>query len=72
MDIITAVGLGGKEAPTDRSDSSEIQWKTQTPETLSLILAGSLEAPEKVIFLWETFAYIIQSEGNLTILTSHL
>lgn len=48
MDVITVVGLGGKGAPNDRNDSSEIQWKTKIPVTISLHLAGSLEAPERV------------------------
>lgn len=57
MDIITAEGLGGKKALSDRYDSSKIQWKTQTPETLFLHLAGSLEVPERVFSIGDYCIY---------------
>lgn len=73
MDIIIAEDLGGKKAPSDRNDSSKIQWKTQTPETLSLHLAVSLEAPERVFSIGYYWIYYTRwGKPNCSNITSIL
>lgn len=73
MGIIIAEDLGGKKAPSDRNDSSKIQWKTQTPETLSLHLAVSLEAPERVFSIGYYWIYYTRwGKPNCSNITSIL